>query len=76
MLAQLCPFYTQEAVTQFWNGGAMVNVPIFLDEVTCNGTETSLLECFHVGWRNHDCSHTEDAGVICHNKTGPLPFII
>ena len=39
--------------------------PIFLDEVGCTGSEASLLECSHEGVRNHDCSHFEDAGVMC-----------
>ena len=39
--------------------------PIFLDEVRCNGDEASLLECSHEGVLNHDCSHYEDAGIVC-----------
>ena len=42
--------------------------PIFLDEVGCTGDEASLLECSHAGVHNHDCSHYEDAGVLCPSK--------
>ena len=48
-------------MAQFGEG----NGPIYLDEVQCNGTEHSLLDCLHSGVLNHDCRHTEDAGVIC-----------
>ena len=37
--------------------------PISLDEVQCTGSESSLLNCSQD--RSHDCSHNEDAGVIC-----------
>ena len=38
---------------------------ILLDEVKCNGAEVSIINCRHYGWRNHDCYHDEDIGVIC-----------
>ena len=38
---------------------------IWLDEVQCFGTELTIEDCSHDGWRSHDCSHSEDAGVRC-----------
>ena len=36
---------------------------IFLDEVSCNGTEERLTDCMAAS--THDCIHAEDAGVTC-----------
>ena len=38
---------------------------IWLDNVNCVGTESSIKNCLHRGWGIHDCSHGEDASVKC-----------
>ncbi|XP_055737093.1 neurotrypsin-like isoform X1 [Salvelinus fontinalis] len=38
---------------------------ILLDDVRCEGTESSLLDCRHGTWGHSDCSHGEDVGVRC-----------
>lgn len=39
--------------------------PIWIDDLTCNGHETSIIDCSFPGWGINDCSHYEDVSLIC-----------
>ena len=38
---------------------------ILLDNVNCNGGESNIFDCSQEKFGEHDCGHSEDAGVVC-----------
>lgn len=49
---------------------------IWMDDVNCTGNETAITYCKHKGWRTTDCTHKQDASVICIPKvpvSSPVP---
>ncbi|XP_038072278.1 uncharacterized protein LOC119740886 isoform X2 [Patiria miniata] len=45
--------------------GGNYGLSILLDNVACTGNEETVLDCRHNGFGNHNCRHSEDAGVRC-----------
>lgn len=43
--------------------------PIWLDELGCHGTETTVLDCVRLPWAKHNCRHSEDVAIRCSNRT-------
>ncbi|XP_009472625.1 PREDICTED: soluble scavenger receptor cysteine-rich domain-containing protein SSC5D [Nipponia nippon] len=46
--------------------------PIWLDDVRCQGNESSLLECPASPWGVTNCQHREDAAVVCADELATL----
>ena len=38
---------------------------IWMDNVTCTGSESALSDCPHAGYGNHNCYHFEDVSLSC-----------
>uniref|UniRef100_K1QE02 Deleted in malignant brain tumors 1 protein n=1 Tax=Magallana gigas TaxID=29159 RepID=K1QE02_MAGGI len=45
--------------------------PIWMDDVSCQGTENDIFDC-NKTLVNHNCDHSDDAGVICSKRTTPI----
>ena len=39
--------------------------PIWLDDLDCNGTESSILNCSHKAFGVNNCGHNEDVAIQC-----------
>uniref|UniRef100_A0A3B1KE07 SRCR domain-containing protein n=1 Tax=Astyanax mexicanus TaxID=7994 RepID=A0A3B1KE07_ASTMX len=50
------------------------NGPVLLDDVGCSGQENNLLSCSHGGLGIANCSHSEDASVVCSDQQAPGPL--
>ncbi|KAK3599039.1 hypothetical protein CHS0354_012524 [Potamilus streckersoni] len=46
---------------------------IWLDDVHCSGTESSISYCSHRAWGVNDCSHSEDVAVRCAGQATYAP---
>ena len=52
-----------EAIAMSFGGNT--SIPILLDDLKCDGTESSLLQCHREILERLDCTHEEDAGAKC-----------
>jgi len=41
---------------------------IWLENLSCTGSEHRLTDCNHDGYGVHNCGHHEDAGLVCNSK--------
>ena len=63
--ASYSAYYIVALTSGFTNGVGQ----IWLDNVQCRGTETTLISCPHLPLGTHNCVHSEDAGVRCQSGT-------
>ena len=48
---------------------------ILLNNINCNGYESTLASCSHAFGSTEKCSHSEDAGVICSSYQGTYNYV-
>jgi len=47
---------------------------IMLDDVNCNGRESTIFACSHKFFGEHDCEHYEDVGIVCYGESSKGGF--
>ena len=43
--------------------------PILFSELSCVGNESTITECDHRSTGGHNCSHSQDVGVVCEGQS-------
>ena len=51
-------------------GAGPSSVPVFFQDVMCNGSEPNILACPHTRIGRHSCGHNSDVGVVCSELYG------
>lgn len=79
-LSVQCNYWTRTIpsgviVNVFFGEGSFA-VPIHLDRVDCDGTESNLLECSHNPIGENDCAHDKDVGIMCEQKQGSYRVLL
>ena len=67
---------TTGTVLMGFSPSAPLHVPIWLDNVNCNGSESRLIDCQHKGLGNHNCDHNKDIFITCEKKSNEIHVII
>ena len=67
MIVTCTCFHTDVIVVSSRNffGTTPTSLPIWLDNVNCQGTELRLADCAANAVGTHNCNHNEDVGVRC-----------
>ncbi len=61
-------FLGASAVLTTTNNVTFSNRIMWMDDVSCVGNESSIVDCSFLGWGLGDCSHDESVGVECYSQ--------